>query len=95
VAHRRSTSASVSDGPHVTGLVTMPASDRLTRSACWACSSTERLRWSTPMPPWRAMATAMRASVTVSIAAETSGMRSVMFRESRVVVSASPGCMSE
>ena len=47
------------------------------------------------MPPWRAIATAIRASVTVSIAAETSGMRRVMPRDSRVVVSASPGCRSE
>lgn len=47
------------------------------------------------MPPWRAIATAMRASVTVSIAAETSGIRRVMPRDSRVVVSACPGCRSE
>ena len=57
----------------VTGSVTMPASDRLTRSTWWAWSSIERLRCRTPMPPSRAIAMAIRASVTVSIAAETSG----------------------
>ena len=37
---------------------------------------------------------AIRASVTVSIAAETSGMRSVISRVSRVVVSTSDGTTS-
>ena len=37
------------------------------------------------------MATAIRASVTVSMAEETSGTRSVMWRVSRAVVSASLG----
>ena len=74
--HRPSTSAIVASGPQVTGLVIMPASDRLTMSTCCACSSTDRLRCSTPTPPWRAMAIAIRASVTVSIDAETSGTRS-------------------
>ena len=36
------------------------------------------------MPPWRAMAMAIRASVTVSIAADTSGTRRVISRVSRV-----------
>ena len=61
-------------GEQVTGLVTMPASDRFTRSTCSAWSSIDRLRCSTPMPPWRAIAIAIRASVTVSIALETSGI---------------------
>ena len=61
----------------VTGSVTMPASERLTRSTWWAWSSIERLRCSTPMPPWRAIAIAIRASVTVSIAADSSGTRDV------------------
>ena len=38
------------------------------------CSSIERLRWRIPIPPSRASAIASRASVTVSIAAETTGM---------------------
>ena len=53
----------------------MPASDRLTMSTCCACSSIDMLRCSTPTPPWRAIAIAIRASVTVSMAEETSGMR--------------------
>ena len=47
------------------------------------------------MPPWRAIAMAMRASVTVSMAAETSGIRSVMLRVSRVLVSTSLGTTSD
>ena len=54
----------------------MPASDRLTMSTCCACSSTDMFRCSTPTPPWRAMAMAIRASVTVSMAEDTSGIRS-------------------
>src|SRR5215469_13303918 len=73
----------------------MPASDRFTMSTCCAWSSTDRLRCSTPAPPWRAMATAIRASVTVSMAAETSGTRSVMRRLSEAGVSASPGMTAE
>ena len=47
-----------------------------------------------PMPPWRAMAIAMRASVTVSIAADSSGAATEMRRVSRDVVSASLGITS-
>ena len=50
-AHIWSTSASVLEGAQVTGLVTMPASDRLTVSTWAAWSDTDRLRCSTPMPP--------------------------------------------
>ena len=46
------------------------------------------------MPPCRAIAIASRASVTVSIAAETSGSRRLMLRDSRVAVSASLGITS-
>ena len=46
------------------------------------------------MPPWRAIATAMRDSVTVSIAADSSGIRSVIRRVRRVEVSASEGMTS-
>ena len=55
----------------------MPDSERFTRSTCCAWSSIDRLRCSTPMPPWRAIAIAIRASVTVSIALDTSGTASV------------------
>src|SRR6185312_7003063 len=93
--HRASTSASVASGRTVTGWVIMPDSERLTRSTWDAWSATERLRCSTPAPPCRAIAIAIRASVTVSIAAETSGMFTVMLRLSRVRVRASPGARSE
>ena len=66
----------------VTGLVIMPDSLRLTRSTWSAWSLMERLRWITPMPPWRAMAMAIRDSVTVSMAAESSGVCTVMPRVS-------------
>ena len=45
----------------------------------------------TPMPPACAMAMASAPSVTVSIAAEISGMPSSISRVSRVRVSVSPG----
>ena len=79
-AHIASTSARVLSGEQVTGSVTMPASDRLTVSTWPACSATGRLRCSTPMPPARAIAIAIRDSVTVSIAELTSGTRSRMRR---------------
>ena len=46
------------------------------------------------MPPWRAIAMAMRDSVTVSIAADSSGTRTVISRVSREVVSTSLGMTS-
>ena len=42
-AHSASTSARVASGPQVTGLLTMPASDRFTRSTWAAWSSTDKL----------------------------------------------------
>ena len=49
----------------------------------------------TPMPPTRAIAIAIRASVTVSMALETSGMDSRTVRVSRLPVSTSAGTTSE
>ena len=46
------------------------------------------------MPPWRAIAIAIRDSVTVSIALEISGVRRVMPRVRRVLVSTSLGMTS-
>ena len=46
------------------------------------------------MPPWRAIAIAIRDSVTVSIGEETSGSRSEIRRDSWVVVSTSDGTTS-
>ena len=92
---RMSTSRTVSSGEQVTGLVIMPDSERLTRSTWCAWSSMERLRCSTPMPPCRAMAIAIRASVTVSIALESTGRAMSISRVSRVRVSMSLGAMSD
>ena len=94
-AHIASTSASVLSGEQVTGSVTMPASDRLTVSTCPACSATGRLRCSTPMPPARAIAIAIRDSVTVSIAELTRGTFSRILRVSWLEVSAVAGTTSE
>ena len=57
------------------------SSPSITSSAC--CSGVMFL-WMTPMPPSCAMAMAVRASVTVSIAADSSGMLSRRLRVSRV-----------
>ncbi len=51
--------------------------------------------WMIPIPPSRAMAMAMRDSVTVSIAAERSGMARGMRRVRRVRTLVSLGCTSE
>ena len=93
-AQSRSTSATVASGVVVTGWVIMPDSDRLTRSTWSAWSAMERLRWITPRPPSRAIEIAIRDSVTVSIADESSGAASRMRRVSRVEVSASLGMTS-
>ena len=92
--HRWSSSASVASGETVTGSVIMPDSERFTRSTWWAWSSMDRLRCRIPMPPWRAMAMAMRDSVTVSIAADSSGTRTVISRVRREEVSTSLGMTS-
>src|SRR5215211_415439 len=88
---RASASATVSSGRSVTGSTIIPASERFTLSTSATCSATERLRWTTPMPPSRASAIAILASVTVSIAAETIGTASEISRVRRVRVEASAG----
>ena len=90
-AHRSSTSWIVMSGFAVTGSVTMPDSERLTISTCSACSCEDKLRCKTPMPPWRAMAIAMRASVTVSIAADAKGIPKRVLRVNCAEVSTSDG----
>ena len=69
----------------------MPLSDRFTRSTSDACSSIDRFLWMTPRPPCCAIAIARRDSVTVSIAALTSGTFSRMLRVSRVLTSTCVG----
>jgi hypothetical protein len=79
----------------VTGFTTMPDSNFLTLRTSLACASGSRFLWITPMPPYCAMAIAMLASVTVSIAADISGMPSSMVRVSRVLVSVWLGSTAE
>src|SRR4051794_1142343 len=85
----------VSSPEQVIGWVTMPASDRFTMSTWAAWSSTDRLRCRTPTPPCRAIAIAIRASVTVSMALESNGVRKRSERDNRVEVSTSLGMTSE
>lgn len=95
LAHRASASARVASGWMVMGSVTMPDSERFTRSTWFAWSSMDRLRCRTPTPPWRAIAIAMRDSVTLSMAADSSGMLTRTFLETCEAVSISSGAMSD
>ncbi len=90
-----SASASVASGWMVTGSTTMPDSNFFTRRTCSACSSGSKLRWMTPMPPACAMAIAILASVTVSMAEAISGMLSGIERVMRERTSTSDGSTSE
>ncbi len=78
-------------GPSVIGLRIIPLSLRLTRSTSAACRSMAMFLWRTPIPPARAIAIAISDSVTVSMAAETSGMLSGMVRVKREWVLTSRG----
>src|SRR5579859_2089452 len=78
-------------GGSVTGSTIIPDSDRLTLSISATCASIERFRWTTPIPPSRASAIARRASVTVSIAAETIGIARSIERVKRARVETSFG----
>ena len=89
-----SASPMVASGEMVIGSSTIPASDRLTTSTWCAWSSIDRLRWMMPRPPWRAIATAIRASVTVSIGEEISGTLTVIRLDTRDEVSTSDGMTS-
>jgi len=73
----------------------IPLSLRLTLSTSAACRSADMFLCSTPMPPERAIAMAMSASVTVSMAAETSGMFRGMERVRRLLVETSLGWTAE
>ena len=84
-------SRTVSSGEIVTGSTIIPLSERFTRSTSSAWRSMLMLRCTKPSPPCRAMAIASRDSVTVSIAAETSGMFREILRVSCVCVLTSVG----
>jgi hypothetical protein len=68
----------------VTGSTIIPDSERLTRSTCSACRSMGMFLWMMPIPPCWAMAIAIPASVTVSMAADAIGRCRVMSRVRRV-----------
>jgi len=75
--YRRMSSRAVAtfwSGAMMTGSTTMPDSAFLTLTISRACSSTVRFLWTMPIPPSRAMQMAVAASVTVSMAEDTSGM---------------------
>ena len=71
-------------GAMITGSLTMPLSWRFTLETALACISGVMFLWMMPMPPSCAIEMAKRASVTVSIAAESKGRLSVMLRVSLV-----------
>ena len=79
----------------MSGSTIIPDSERFTLSTSATWSAIERLRWTIPMPPSRASAIAIRASVTVSIAAETIGSSSAIVRVSRVAVETSFGSTAD
>src|SRR5437763_879799 len=83
------------DGASVIGLTIMPLSERFTRSTSEACSSIDRFLWMTPRPPCWAMAIARLDSVTVSIAALTSGTFNRTLRVRRVETSTCVGSTVE
>ncbi len=82
-------------GDIVIGSTIMPDSERFTLSTSAACASIDRLRCTMPMPPFCAMQIAVRCSVTVSIAAEASGMESEISRVNCVETSVRAGTTSE
>ena len=79
----------------MTGFTTMPDSNFLTWRTCAAWASGSRLRWMTPRPPACAMAIAILASVTVSMAEAMIGILSEISRVIRVRISASDGSNSD
>ena len=80
-----STSRTDIEGGIVIGSFTTPLSKRLTLATSAAWRAGDMFLCTTPSPPSCAMAMASRASVTVSIAAETTGMLSAMLRVRRVL----------
>src|SRR5688572_5202110 len=88
-------SRSKASAVNVIGFRIIPLSDRFTRSTSPAWSSGARFLWMIPIPPSRAIWMAMADSVTVSMAADRSGMRSSMPRVRRDETSVSFGWTSE
>ena len=88
---RLAASRSGRSGPSVIGFRIIPLSLRLTRSTSAACRSMDMFLCSTPIPPARAIAMAISDSVTVSMAAETSGTFRGIVRVKREAVRTSRG----
>ncbi len=82
-------------GSMVTGLRIMPLMERLTMSTSLHCSAMDMFLWMKPIPPSSARALAMTASVTVSMAADSSGMLSLMVLVRRVEMSVAAGCTAD
>jgi len=82
-------------GDTVIGSLITPLSNFLTRPTSSACASIDRLLCTMPMPPSCAIVIARRASVTVSMAAESSGTLRRMRRVTGVDRSTSRGRTSE
>ena len=81
-------------GDRKKGSVITPCSLRFTLSTCAACSAMVIFLWITPIPPSRASAMAILASVTVSMAAERMGIFSLILLVSWMDKSASLGSTS-
>ena len=81
-------------GSMVTGSTTIPLSYFFTLRTSSACCWTVRFLWMNPIPPSWAMEMAVRPSVTVSIAALTSGMLSRRLRVSCALTSTWRGSTS-
>ena len=77
------------------GSIMTPLSLFFTRRTILAWESSSIFLWITPMPPRRAIIIAVRYSVTVSIAALTRGVFSVIFFVKLVLISTSLGKISE
>ena len=85
----------LSSGRTKTGSKIIPLSLFFTLFICFTWLSISIFLWITPIPPRRAIAIAARVSVTVSIAADTSGIFRLMFFVNFVVISTSFGSTSE
>ena len=82
-----SASFKVCSGVKENGSVITPFSERFTLSTSSACASIDIFLCIMPIPPWRAIAIAIRCSVTVSIPALIIGMFSLILFVSHVVKS--------
>ena len=87
--------STVMSGGTVIGAMIMPDSDFFTFSTSSLCSAMLMFLCTTPTPPLRAREMAMRDSVTVSMAALTRGMLSLISGVSHDETSAASGRTSE